>query len=642
MRKLICWMLLLMLLTIPALAEDVQADVAGDGDVAYLLRDNSLWTLDAQCQPEAQICAFEQEVRDIFAADGQLYIAYRDDAGVTFAKWSEQAVEPLFTVAGESDVYDFCISGDSLAVMWYGLESDFQLPADLYRFGLYSLDGARRPATLEFVSAMSPYAEGGLLVGISDVESTIYTMDAATGEGTVLYDFMSEVPLYYGIYGLAGTPEQLYYADFTGLHMVDETGSAQTLLMQDIVSHSALTMRGTAVIGYSAWYAAADGDAVLFAYDPVLEASKRQLTIIHGGNTGMMDDQMKRALAKFYAEHPDVRVNFEDLPDEQLNTILLAGGEGADIVAVSIGDRAIIESGALVNLRDCPAMMTQLEPLEYLLPMVSHGDMVYGVPFWITADAIYTMESLKAFDTTGLDLFNCSWQEFFDAAMAFDGDTDGDGEPNIAFYSEFTNRPAWVGQYVASFGSMAEVTFDTPLFCEMMTAYREAKDAKKIIDVIEDGDEFGWEEQLYSRASMEGPYMYGDANAPLPTLDGQVVRTATSTALGVNARSEMREEALRLLEIYLMPEIVFADWGMDLRRTDAAEYIDRSQYTDSEWAKYERESGYFRDLTPDLAGSSAEVNVMLGELLKQYYADEISLDTLIDQLDAGLAMRLQG
>lgn len=641
MKKLICWMLLLMLLAIPALAEDVQADVTGDGDAAYLLRDNCLWALDAQYQPEAQLCAFEQDVRDIFTADGQVYIAYRDDAGVTFAKWNEQEVEPLFTVAGEVDVYDFCISGDGLAVMWYGLESDFQLPSDLYRFGLYSLDGARRSATLEFASAISPYGESGLLLGVSDVESAIYTMNAATGEAGVLYDFMSEVPLYYGIYGLAGTPEQLYYADFTGLHMVDEAGNAQTLLMQDVPSQSALTMRGTAVIGYSAW-GAAEGEPVLFAYDPVREASKRQLTVIHGGNTGMMNDRMKRALAKFYAEYPDVRVNFEDLPDEQLNTILLAGGEGADIVAVGIGDRAIIESGALVNLRDCPALMEQLQPLEYLLPMVSHGDAVYGVPFWITVDAIYTMEPLKEYDATGLDLFNCSWREFFDAAMAFDGDTDGDGAPNIAFYGEFANRPAWLGQYVASFGSLAEVTFDTPLFREMMAAYREAKDAKKIIDIIEDGGEFGWEEQLYSRASMEGPYMYGDDNAPLPTLDGKVVRTAVSTALGVNARSEIREEALRLLEIYLMPEIVFADWDMDLRRTDAAEHIDKSQYAESEWAKYERECGYFRELTPDLAGSSLEVNLLLNELLKQYYADEISLDELVDQLDAGLAMRLQG
>lgn len=646
MRRNWAWLLIaaLVLQLLPglALAEEMterRNAVTVDGDTAYLLEDGVLWTLDEALAPKEQVRQFEEDVRDVCAVDGAMYCAWRADGEIHFSQLDGDSLKELFSVKGEEDVRDFLVIDGRVIVIWGATEADYeQLPYGSYRASAYALDG--KPMQFDFDNLVSMAACGAheLLVSTNqDYMNLIYVVNLETGERRQLMkdEYFSDV------YGLAAVGELKYFIDYSGLSVIENDEKRSNVYMSRKGNAPLLAVRGEEVIAFEpdVWDG---GPSILFSYDPAKVADATPLYVVINGNTGFLDDHMNRTVELLREEYPDVVVKFVDYEQEQLNTILLAGDEGADVLVSGAGWMSdLISAGGLVDLKEDPVIVDELKRLNNAERLATYDGVLYGVPAWVLASSFYFTEALEAYVPQGFDVNDCSWAEFLNTALAFDGDTDGDGKPNLWFLAEYPKRPLWMRQYISSYDSLDEVDFDTPLFRQTLELYREALNAGKIVDSF--GEEYSWGCALYEAHDLEAPG-YGDPLIPLPTLDGTAVRIGQATSFAVNSRSANRDVALRFLEIYISPEAMVDEYGNVLIRipvSDEEMMADTLQnWSTEERQRYDAEMEYFSQLVPDL-DSSDFISVTF-PLLEQYYAEEITTDEFIQQLKQGLDMRRRG
>ena len=366
--------------------------------------------------------------------------------------------------------------------------------------------------------------------------------------------------------------------------------------------------------------------------DVTAGAKARTLTVDLRGEIGLQDDWMRRAIGKLQAENPDAQVEFVSLSDEQLNAILMAGGDGADVVLVTAGyDRYAIDSGAFLDLNGVPELQKALEPLAYLLPHVTNdrGEL-YGVPVSAFIDRIYEFQQLKYMEPAGLDIGDCTWLELLEAAMNF-----GRFSSAALLMDVDTEFPTWLRQYIAAEGD--DVSFDTPLFRELAEAYRAALNAGKLRSSF--GPDKG--NCLYMLDSRDSETLYGDALLPPPKLEAdRPARLVTVKSLALNARGNNRELALQFLLNYIDPDVVFAEGGYDHMRLDEAQYVDMEQFPKRE-----------RALIPENQAACAQAMpgretygflIACEGWMPQYYDGRITLDELIAALQREWDMRRLG
>lgn len=628
--EMLAWALIL-LLALPvagaAESEYQHIDVTANRDEVYMLRDNALWRLNGAYEPEAQICAYDVDVRGIFARDGEMYVAYRDGNAIHFARQAEDgALDELFAVDDEVDIYDFVVVGDAVAVTWYPREIDYDLDF-VHRFSAFSMNGEKRDLGMDFAAAIAPCEDGRLLLANGNFDFwDVYAMDPQTGERQTI-----PVEEFCTIMALAGAPEELYVLDAAGVNRCNEDGTMDNLQMLDWPSFPGMVKTSDALLVFSTEWDEEE-PAIQVRKLKVDSADTRTLTVDLQGNPGLQDSHMRRAIQKLQADNPNVNVEFITLTDEQRNTILMAGGDGADIVLVVSGiDKALIESGAFLDLNAYPELRQALEPLEYLLPLLTNDKgSLFGVPAYAMINKIYEFQQLKHLEPADFDIGNCTWMELLEAAMRFNG------KFGVAFFMDVdTDFPTWLRQYIAAEGE--ELSFDTPLFRELAEAYRTALNAGRI------QSSFGsdWENALYMLDSRESDSLYGDVLFPAPALEAdRPARLVQMDAFAVNAHGNHPDLAVQLLQNYLDPEIVYADGGYDHMRLDEAEYVDMAQFTERERALIpENQAAYAQAIPP---GGSYGFLVACQNWMPQYYAGDITLDELIAHLQREWDMRRLG
>ncbi len=634
--------LVLQLLPGLALAEEMterRNAVTVDGDTAYLLEGGALWTLDGELAPKERVHEFEEDVRDVCAVGGAMYYAWRGDGAIHFARLEGDASEELFAVKGEEDVRDFLVIDGRVIAIWSATEADYeQIPYGSYRASAYALDGKPMELGFDNLVSMAVSGEHELLVATNqDYANLLYVVDLETGERRQLL----KDEYFYDMFGLAVVGKTKYFLDYSGLSVIENDEKRSNVYMSRKGDAPMLAVRGEEVIAFEpdVWDG---GPSILFSYDPAKAAEATPLYVVINGNTGFLDDHMNRTVELLREEYPDVAVQFVDYSQEQLNTILLAGGEGADVLvsgAAWMGD--LISAGGLVDLNTDPVIVEEFQRLNNVDRLATYDGVLYGVPAWVLASSFYFTEALAEYVPQGFDVTDCSWEEFLTAALAFDGDTDGDGRPNLWFLAEFPKRPLWMRQYISSYDSLEAVDFDTPQFRRMLELYREALNAGKIVDSF--GEEYSWGCALYEAFEKEMPG-FGDPLIPLPTLDGKRVRIASASSFAVNSRSANRDVALRFLEIYISPEAMFdEDENMLVRMAVSDEALMANalqNWPEEERERYDAELEYFAQLVPDL--DSSDFTDVTFPLLEQYYAGQITTDEFIEQLKQGLDMRHRG
>ncbi len=633
-------LLIFCILATPAISGRAEAeyrriDVTASQDEAYMLRDNALWQLNDVYRPVQRLCSYDVDVRNIFARDGEMYAAYRADGAVHFARQGANgALDELFAVKGEEDVLDFIVAGDRIIGMWSISSQNMSLPDGMYRLFAYSLDGEEESIGWEFASAIAASGEDGVMLAYNNDDIyEIYEIDLAGGG-------QAQVPLeeHGGVFALARTEEAIYFINNAGLNRLSPEGTPETVYMEDFWIVPGLAVTGDSVICFA--MDVRDEEPVQFVYQEPAQsdaAEKRALTVVLNGSTGLKNDRMRRAIALLRQAYPDVSVEFPQPSAEQLNTILLAGGEGADVVLVTAGyDQGLIDSGAFLDLNAFPELKEAAQPVEYLLPVTtSDSGALYGIPTLPWSSRILVSESLASRAVPGFDGKDCTWKELLTAALQFEGDLNGDQQPEVYFFSDTdTGCPEWVRQYLAANGQ--NLRFDTPLFRELAELYRTALNQGKISDTFSSE----WGTALYTSTDVDGvnPYM---ETLPMPALDaGTPARYAIVDALAVNAHGDNQDIAVRFLQCYLDPHAAFDNGGLDHMRLDEGQYVDMDQFTKQE----QRRIDEGREALSEAISSrhSSQFIIICENWMPQYYAGEITLDELISNLQREWDMRRLG
>lgn len=628
----------LLLLSCAAGAEgagDIQNGLAYDGQTAYLLQNGEVWQLDGDLKPQRRLDVQGRTVRNICADDGTLYLACAEPEGIGFAAWTAAGIEELFSVPGEVDVDEFLVLGDEMIVLWCGRAEDRgRVPVEDDRVGAFSLSGEKRRFPVPFAVRLWRGGEGQALLFTGSL-GVITAVDVADGTGVELE------PPPGAIGDMAGGPDALYclYAD--GLYAIRDD-SASNLCPGDFGGACELCQLGDRIVVFDKW-PKQPGDAIRCAYDPTPSAKRQGLTIVGYGDAPMnLSPRMLRAQALWQADFPDMALKFVQLPMAQLNTLLMAGGEGADLICVSLYmNEPLIASGALLDLSGCPEIMDALAEWIPGAVMVRYRGQVFGAPDELTLTALTEQRALAGRAPADFDVRNCSWQEFLAAALRFSGDLNGDGRAEAFFYTEQINQPLWLKQYVSRWADLSQVAFDTPQFRELLSLYRAAVHADRIVDALDErqtGDNVLYRTELYHEPTAHD--WQAEPLIPQPRIGEEACPVARQTAFAVNVRSPHREAALRLLECFLSADAAYGDDGGTFLRTDSAERMGAAAYAGAARERLESETACFAALRPDC--STVEFRIVSGELLDRYYAGQIDEEELIRALERELEKRRMG
>lgn len=635
MRKLMfCVCILLFCILIFARAESGEAArllaesaIAVDGDTVYILHENGLWKADTAFHPSERIYEYDEPVCDIYCHGGEMYVAYRREDGIAFAVQKDGGLHLLFDVRDHESVMDFCVSDGYIAVIWgysqqYGMEG---------LFNIYALQGTEVDTQWRQAKAVAVDDGGMFLIGTDDDGSYIDRFDPQSGNSEMV--FSAEGSYSAGtIRGLTVFDGALYYSDYDGLRRI--LGDDESTIVYPTDNAEYLAASSNHIIGYAP-YAPAANEVVQFAYAASDTQEKAVLHIVHDGD-GHLSHRMNRAIEELRREYPNLDVKFELLPSESIKTVLMAGAEGADILFTRWNrDHYLIESGAFYDLRQAADLMTTLQPVAHLLPLTSYEGELYGVPLYVNANVLLRNESLSQYDTTGLNAKGCDWKEFLSAALEFNGDLNGDGTPELAYFMENTALPNWVQQYVSLNGGPESADLGTVEFREMAELYKQAVQQRKIVDIRD--DQIMQEQALYRFEWVTEPEPYNENEwIALPMLNGKAANISTARALAVNARSQNLEIALRLLEIYESQMLAAED--ADVLRQDFGDYLDEGAYTDAQRQRLNLQHEFLMQLTP---------NLMLTECdplydLRTWFEEEVSFDQWLSNFEQQVYYRMFG
>ncbi|HEY8454630.1 MAG TPA: sugar ABC transporter substrate-binding protein [Actinopolymorphaceae bacterium] len=132
---------------------------------------------------------------------------------------------------------------------------------------------------------------------------------------------------------------------------------------------------------------------------------------------------MKRLYAKFRKKHPNITVEFQNVPAEQSQqklTTQLAGGNPPDTAYVDAGTvGAFASRNALLNLDNYLERSELIDPDEYVeafKSFVTYENSMYGLPFDGESTGLFYRTDM--FEAAGIEHPPTTWEEFEAAAKA--------------------------------------------------------------------------------------------------------------------------------------------------------------------------------------------------------------------------------
>jgi multiple sugar transport system substrate-binding protein len=130
---------------------------------------------------------------------------------------------------------------------------------------------------------------------------------------------------------------------------------------------------------------------------------------------------IKKMAAEFHKEHPNITVEFQNVPAEESNeklTAQIAGGNAPDAAFVDASTVASFASRkALVNLDDYISRGDVVDPDDYVdafKTFATYEDSMYALPFDGESTALFYRTDL--FEAAGIDAPATTWDEFQDDA----------------------------------------------------------------------------------------------------------------------------------------------------------------------------------------------------------------------------------
>ncbi len=597
-----------------------------DGTTAYQLADGGLWKLDEALQPAEKVCDTEAEAG--FADAQGIILAVPTEAGYRFER---QGGEALFEVETNRRLREFVMSADGLVALWryspeewpaYSDGSDGPLTA-------YQLNGAELYAPCYSAGAVALDAEGGVLVAKYEpnAKPVIQRWDMATG---LVRDGMELE----GVTALCAVQGETVYVYRDGIYAAGETGGTR-LLGEVPYAELGLFAVGSQVTAYCR-----EGEADLCTFPVERQAADASvLTLVNCSDFN--DDRMKAAIAIWQEAHPEGSVQFVGMDDDQLNTALMANEPGLDILFMNNFSAAnYVNAGVVEDLNDSPEVMAGLDGWIDLEGVSTWNGVRFGVPLELSLDVIKFNESLAGLLPEGLDPKQMTWKQLLEVGAQFDGDTNGDGRQDAWLLQGSRRFPAFLYQYIRSGDDLSELSFDTELFRELMTLYRQC---------VQNGAYANYGD-CESSAAVFSMSMAGTVDSSeclsLPRLEGAPSVTCFVMAMGVNRGSANRELALEFLADYCSVEAqrqIYTGTADDryfgwLRELSAYEGYD--QMSDSAKAAAASNQALFEQAK--MSWYSVDFSAYCGDQIEAYIDGQIELDELIRNLQQRKQMVLMG
>ncbi|MDO4357457.1 MAG: extracellular solute-binding protein [Clostridia bacterium] len=637
----VAWTAMLCLLALAgnaALAEgsDGLNAVCAMGEQVYLLENNVLWTLDEDLQPEERIHTFTQKLNGFCAYDGAFYFAFEDGGKVRFVRrTSDNRLEPLFDVEAERRLMQLLVTEDRLVALWQFTpeeEPQHQFNNN-YHPTAYTLTG--EPLELPFdeaasVAASQPY---GLLYTVFEAEGTrLCAMDWDDGGTRELgvpgfIDAMLEAPDGAGLY--YDDSDQLYRYDY-------ESEMVESITLWE---ESAEEMK-LGVVNDRAIRCAVRGEANLQACD-VDSVGKELLTIV---NCRLPMESDMRAVRKFEREHPGVKVKFENIPEEQLLTMLMAGEKTIDILTLQYVEvPRYVEAGALLDLNSDAELGEKLEKEWVGSQLYVWNGIRYGIPDYSGPEVpcICPNESLAQY-APEIDWENATWLDVLRVAEQTPLDITGDGVQDVWFMDTTTYFPTWLSQYLVSFERPEEICFDTEEFRALAEQYRRC---------VQKGVIVHWADLEYERDALPMVLFYEGAVSPahpdnpsffpLPSVNGKRMSPTGFTAFSVYVNSAHPELALDFLKCCLSDEAQgIEDWPEIGCAMNSEIYPVYASFSEEQKKNVEAIKQYINEMA--VLQYDYDITYFIVRQMMQYCDGEITVDELVDGLQQKLQMALMG
>lgn len=349
----------------------------------------------------------------------------------------------------------------------------------------------------------------------------------------------------------------------------------------------------------------------------------------------VFDSAMYEALEHFQEDYPNVKIEVEEASQEQLITKLLSGKGDIDVFYLnSYNLHAMVAAGAIYNLDDDDQLSEALKNWVGNSAMCIDG-VRYGVPFQVKADFLVPNESLRKY-APEIDWSSADWMDVFEAALQMPVDVNGDGTQDIWFMWDAVAAPVWMNQYICSFDSPDEISFETEVFREMLDAYKKCVQNNLILDMSTNFEQQGL---AVVKAGYYDSLLDCEEYYPLPLIGQERVIGATTHSLAIAKNSKNAEYALIFLQYVVDDHAQQAQEGIGYAR-DSEIYECYNDLTAEEKAAVENAKQYID--SAKLKWSSGDFNIFAREQMELYLMDKISIDDLVQGLQQKLQMVLWG
>lgn len=600
--------------------------MCADGGQVFILEQGVLWRADADMEPQEILCGLEQPLCGFSAWNGSFYISYVQDGRTRFARLNaEYGEEPLFAVESDHSMNKMVVMDDMIYVLWNydaaELLANGRALSHILR--AYAFDGTAVELPVQEATDVAVSSQYGLIYGLETqgLGDALCAMNPATGERRTFSVAEDIVNLAWN-----AAESCIYFRNDVGIYRYAEEAERPTLVenRSEAAYDTGLICANGKLVSYRL-----HGDMERTVWPVAQGEDEGQLVLVNGYN--LQDERMQAAVQAFEADYPGVEVAFLELSAEQAKTAVMAGT--ADLICLTGSEVTdYVDSGAVCDLNAEPALCAEVE--HWVADSAFHWNGIrYGVAGELLANCLMENESLSEF-APQVSWTDGTWMDLLKLAAEFQTDVDGDGVQDIWFLCDDYRHPLWFDQYLASFDDLKDMNFDTDAFRALAEQYRACirrgviwdRGAEDVVPV------------LYSAGFLSG--LDGMAFRPLPALENSAYIVPTQTfSLAVCRKAPHSDWAIAFLKHYVsddaQKQMCRLGWEQDSRMYPAYSGLDESERTILEAQKaylgYARARWYNRDFV-----------ISSGDLFEKYFADEITLDGLVDGLQQKLRMVLWG
>lgn len=640
MRKI--WIVGFMMLITLFAAMDVSAELIPlmdeEGLLDYAVNAGILWTLQTDLEGTSvymkdeewtKVMTYPGEASGIAANDHLIALSIqRNDRTELCLINPNGALETIYAFNHEVIVQELVLLNDYIAVQWKednynrgGRQSDPNAGANL---SLFTLDGEGIQSPFRLISNVSKYNSDELLIK-SEFEHESATFWAYN----IALKTTREIGKTNELGPTCGTNNQgvIICVDHQGIATLDlSTGQKEFVKLLDDVSLGTIRIQ----VDRDTLYIGAIGALALETIDlkQVQSREQRSLTLINAGNID--NPRMGEAVKAFVRKHPNVRIQYKSMSEEQLLVALMSGEDGVDVLAIQSNEVArYVDAGVIAGLETDIGIQHALTEWIDLGEMVYYRDVLWGIPYQMTIGSLDVNDDLIKYLNISTPEHPYEWNDLFALAETFNPDVDGDGMVDYYFLLDDDRLPVCLQQYMVSYGDNP-IMFMTDSFYTMMESYKKIYKKGMIFSLFDEACPY--ERALFIAGGFAMlPFDETQYNS-LPWLSGVPVYTADMSALSANKHSDNLDIALEFLRIFASGEIQRAGSSSEIG------FLKQNE-------RYKR----YDDIAPDEAERFNKLRDDLGHALPRRfdvvfyrYAMESFSEYLDDKMDAqALAFHLQ-